>query len=157
MTVIIDSREKKCAHIKEWFDEHGIKYVVRKLDEGDYQIEGRPGVTVDRKQDLSELSHNLMNKSDHSRFWQEIRRAKANKEKLFILVEHGSNVKSVEDVALWRDKYSGVNGRTLVDEISTLYLSYGVQFVFCDKRQTAKKILELLINNQYEQQQFLLE
>ncbi len=157
MTVIIDSREKKCAHIKEWFDEHGIKYVVRKLDEGDYQIEGQPGVTVDRKQDLSELSHNLMNKSDHSRFWQEIRRAKANKEKLFILVEHGSNVKSVEDVALWRDKYSGVNGRTLVDEISTLYLSYGVQFVFCDKRQTAKKILELLINNQYEQQQFLLE
>lgn len=156
MTVIIDTREKKCAHIKKWFDKHEIPYISRKLDEGDYQIEGQPGVTVDRKQNLAELSHNLMNKSDHSRFWREVRRAKENRKKLIVLIEHGSNIKSVADVALWRDKYSGVHGRTLVDEIARLEISYPVEFRFCDKSQTAKKIIELLVNNQYEQQQFLL-
>ena len=155
MTVIIDSREKKYAHIKKWFDEHEIPYIVRKLDEGDYQIEGCPGVTIDRKQNLQELSHNLMNKSDHSRFWQEVRRAKEKKEKLIVLIEHGGAIKTVADVALWRDKYSGVNGRTLVDEISRLEFSYPIEFRFCDKSQTAKKIIELLVSNQYEQQQFL--
>lgn len=148
MTVIIDTREKKCEHIKRWFDEHGIDYIVRKLDEGDYQIEGVPGVTVDRKQNLSELSRNLMNKSDHSRFWREIRRAKEQREKLYVLVEHGGSIKTVADVATWNDKYSGVHGRTLVDEISRIYLSYGVEFVFCNKRQTAKKILELLTDEE---------
>lgn len=148
MTVIIDSREKKCAHIIKYFEKHGIDYVIRKLDEGDYQIEGKLGVTVDRKQNLAELSRNLMNKTDHSRFWKEIRRTKAQGEKMFVLVEHGGGIKTVSDVATWRDKYSGVNGRTLVDEISRIYLSYGVEFIFCDKRQTAKKILELLLNAQ---------
>lgn len=154
MTVIIDTREKKCEHIKQWFDEHGVKYKVHKLDEGDYQIEGEPGISVDRKQNLSELSRNLMNKSDHSRFWKEIRRSKEKGTKLYILIEHGYNVKSVEDVALWRDIYSGVHGRTLVDEISRISYSYGVEFLFCDKRQTAKKIIEILMY--YEQQQILL-
>ena len=144
MTVIIDSREKKCAHIIKYFDKNGIDYVIRKLDEGDYQIEGKRGVTIDRKQNLAELSRNLMNKTDHSRFWKEIRRTKAQGEKMFVLVEHGGGIRAVSDVATWHDKYSGVNGRTLVDEISRIYLSYGVEFIFCDKRQTAKKILELL-------------
>ena len=152
MKVIIDSREKKCAHIIKYFDEHGIDYFVRKLDEGDYQIEGSPGITVDRKQNLSELSRNLMNKGDHSRFWKEIRRCKAQGEKMFVLVEHGGGIKTVSDVATWKDKYSGVSGRTLVDEISRIYMSYGVEFIFCDKRQTAKKILELL---SYGEQQIL--
>jgi ERCC4-type nuclease len=157
MRLIIDTREKKCEHIKKWFDEHGIDYIVRKLDEGDYQIEGCPGVTVDRKQNLSELSRNLMNKTDHSRFWREVRRAKERKEKLFVLVEHGCGVKSIEDVASWRDQYSGVSGRMLVDEISRVSVSYGVNFVFCDKRSTAKKIIEILMDNIYEQEQLFCD
>ncbi len=154
MTVIIDTREKKCEHIKKWFDEHGIDYIVRKLDEGDYQIEGCADISVDRKQNLSELSRNLMNKTDHSRFWKEIRRSKEKGTKLYVLIEHGGGIKSLQDVANWRDKYSGVHGRTLVDEISRVCVSYGVHFLFCDKRQTAKKIIEILMY--YEQQQILL-
>ena len=150
MTVIIDSREKKCAHIIKYFDEHGVDYVIRKLDEGDYQIEGKHGVTVDRKQNLAELSRNLMNKSDHSRFWKEIRRAKEQHEKLYVLVEHGGKIKTLSDVSQWRNKYSGVHGRQLIEEISRIYLSYGVEVLFCDKRQTAKKIIELLMTNEQQ-------
>ena len=79
MKVIIDSREKKCDHIKAWFDKNGIEYEVKKLDVGDFMLEGNEKISVDRKQNLSELSRNLTNKSDHSRFWKEVRRARGQR------------------------------------------------------------------------------
>lgn len=145
--VIIDTREKKCDHIKAWFDKHGVEYVLQKLDVGDYQIEGKAKVSVDRKQNLSELSKNLMNKKDHSRFWKEVRRAKEQGTRLFVLVEHGGKIKSIEDVPQWSDKYSGVSGRSLMNEIYRVHIAYGVEFLFCDKRSTARRILEILENN----------
>lgn len=144
MKIIIDSREKKCDHIKKWFDKHGIEYEVKKLDVGDYQIDGNTVISVDRKQNLAELSKNLMNKADHSRFWKEIRRAKEQNIKLFILCEHGGKIKSIQDVAQWHDKYSGVSGRRLMDEIYRTHIAYGVEFLFCDKRCTARRIVEIL-------------
>ena len=142
--VIVDSREKRWDHIQEWFEKNGIEYAVRKLDEGDYQIEGKESVTVDRKRNLAELSKNLMNAKDHSRFWKEVRRAREKKMRLIVLCEHGGKIKSIQDVATWEDKYSGVTGRKLMDEIYRVHIAYGVEFLFCAKRQTAKKILDIL-------------
>lgn len=144
---IIDSREKKYDHIKAYFEKHGIEYEIRKLDVGDYQIEGKPQISVDRKRNLQELSKNLMNAKDHSRFWKEVRRAKEQKIKLFVLVEHGGQIKSIEDVAKWTDKYSGVSGRNLANEIYRVHIAYGVEFLFCDKRSTARRIIEILEGN----------
>lgn len=141
---IFDTRERKNEHIKAYFDKQGIEYEVRKLDVGDYQIEGKPQISVDRKRSLGELSHNLMNPKDHSRFWKEVRRAREQKIKLFVLVEHGGQIKSIEDVAKWTDKYSGVSGRSLANEIYRVHIAYSVEFVFCDKRSTARKIIEIL-------------
>lgn len=142
--VIIDSREKKCDHIKAYFEKHGIEYEIKKLDVGDYQIEGNSQISVDRKQNLSEISKNLMNAKDHSRFWKEVRRSRDQDVNLFVLIEHGGQIKSIEDVAKWTDKYSGVNGRRLADEIYRVHISYGVEFLFCDKRSTGRRIVELL-------------
>ncbi|MEE1138244.1 MAG: ERCC4 domain-containing protein [Acutalibacteraceae bacterium] len=142
--VIIDSREKKCEHIKAYFEKHGIEYEIKKLDVGDYQIEGNSQISVDRKQNLSEISKNLMNAKDHSRFWKEVRRSRDQGVKLFVLIEHGGQIKSIEDVARWSDKYSGVNGRRLADEIYRVHIAYGVEFLFCDKRSTGRRIIELL-------------
>lgn len=147
LRVIIDSREKKCDHIKAWFDKNGIEYEVKKLAVGDYMLTDNPKISVDKKQNLSELSKNLTNKADHSRFWKEVRRARERGIKLYILCEHSGKIKSVEDVGQWHDIYSGVSGRHLMDEIYRTHISYGVEFIFCDKRCTAKKIIEILINN----------
>lgn len=147
MRIIIDSREKKCDHIKKWFDKHGIEYEVKKLDVGDYQVDGNTTISVDRKQNLAELSKNLMNKADHSRFRKEIRRAKEQNIKLFILCEHGGKIKQIQDVALWNDKYSGVSGRSLMDVIYKLHIGWGVEILFCDKRKTAQKIIQILTGN----------
>ncbi len=141
---VIDSREKKFEHIKAYFENNKIDYMIRKLDVGDYQIEGHPSISVDRKQNLQELSKNLMNAKDHSRFWKEVRRSREQRVKLYVLVEHGGQIKSIEDVSKWSDKYSGVSGRALANEIYRVHIAYGVEFIFCDKRSTPKKIIEIL-------------
>ena len=151
MKIIIDSREKKCDHIKEWFAKNGVRYEVKKLDVGDFMIEGNEKISVDRKQNLSELSKNLTNKADHSRFWKEVRRAREQGIKLYILCEHGGKIKSIQDVAQWHDKYSGVDGRNLMNEIYRVHIAYGVEFLFCDKRCTASRIIEILRSGNNEQ------
>lgn len=144
MKLIVDSREKKWEHIAEYFEKQGIEYEVRKLDVGDYIIEGQSGISVDRKRNLAELSRNLMNPKDHSRFWKEIRRAREQGIKIYILCEHGGKIKSIKDVALWNDKYSGVTGRRILDEIYRLHISYQVEFIFTNKRSTGRRIIEIL-------------
>ena len=144
MKVIVDSREKRWDHIAEYFDKSQIPYEVHKLDVGDYMLLGNESVSVDRKRNLTELSHNLMNPADHSRFWREIRRAREQGIKLYILCEHGGKIHSIKDVALWSDKYSGVSGRRLMDEIYRVHISYGVEFLFCSKRSTGRRIIEIL-------------
>ena len=147
MKITIDSREKKCEHIKAWFEKNGIEYEVKKLDVGDYMLTDNPKISVDKKQNLSELSRNLTNKADHSRFWKEIRRAREQGIKLYILCEHGAKIKSIQDVAQWHDKYSGVSGRHLMDIIYRLHIGWDVEILFCSKQQTAKKIIEILSQN----------
>lgn len=144
MVIICDSREKKNQHVLRYFDAHGIPYRIQKMDVADYQLEGADGVVVDRKQNLAELSTNLMNRKDHSRFWKEVRRAKDAGTKLIVLCEHGGKIRTIQDVALWSNPYSGVSGRALMDEIYRVHIAYGVEFLFCDKRSTGKRICELL-------------
>lgn len=147
MLIYRDTRDKKGKHenVDGYLIKNGHEIVYKKLDVGDVMAEGVPNITIDLKQNLSELSRNLMNRADHSRFWKEVRRAKESQTKLIILCEHGGKIKSIKDVALWNDKYSGVSGRRLMDEIYRVHISYGVEFLFCDKRSTGKKIIELLI------------
>ncbi len=100
-------------------------------------------ITVERKRDLQELLNNLKT-SDSSRFWREIRRSKEEGIKMIILCEHGGKIRSIKDVATWKSKYSKVTGRQLMEEMYRAHISYGVEFLFCDKRSTGRRIAELL-------------
>lgn len=142
--VIVDTREKKNSHILKYFITHDIDYVLQKMDVADYQLEDKDNIVVDRKQNLEELARNLMNRSDHARFWKEVRRAKERNIKLIVLCEHGGQIKAIPDVALWHSKYSTVSGRALMDEIYRVHIAYGVEFLFCNKRSTGRKIIEIL-------------
>lgn len=141
---IFDSREKKNEHIKVYFDKHNIPYKVECLNVGDYQIEGNPKISVDRKQNLNEFSKNLMNAKDRFRLFKEVRRARDQGVHLVFLIEHGTKIKCIEDVKYWDDKYSGVKGRDLMEAIYRFHQGYGCDIIFCSKRQTAKKIIEIL-------------
>ena len=142
--VTVDTREKKNAHILAYFERHGIEYRWQKLDVADYAADGSDSPVVDRKQNLDELARNLMNRNDHARFWKEVRRARERGIKLIVLCEHGGQIKDIRDVAQWHSRYSPVSGRALMEEIYRVHIAYGVEFLFCDKRSTGKKIIELL-------------
>ena len=141
--IIVDSREKKWEHIRKAFDRGGVEYRVRKLDYGDYLDEDRPGLVIDRKQNLDEVAANLCTQ-DSRRFWREIRNAKLHGTKVVILVEHGPSIRSANDVRAWVSKYHRISGFRLVQEMFNCSVAYGVEWQFCSKNETAGRILEIL-------------
>lgn len=140
----VDTREKKWSHIQRQFDAAGVQYEIKKLDFGDYRNEAEPGTVIDRKQNLIEVATNLCSK-DSSRFWRELRGAHKAGIKIIILCEHGGKVQSVRDVASWKNPYSSyMSGSRLMSAMFETAMAYGVDWQFCRKNETAKKILEIL-------------
>ena len=152
MTLIEDTRNKVGKHrnIAAYCERCGIELVRQKIDYGDYMLpDGH--ISIDTKQNLEEVASNLLNRShrDSIRFWNEVRNAHKNGIKLVILVEHGGGINTINDVPKWRSKYSQVTGRRLIDEMIRTEMAYGVRWFFCDKRSTAKRIIEILKEEQF--------
>lgn len=167
MQIQVDTREHKAEweRIQKQFDDMGIKYFRSKMYVGDYQSLDNPRLVIDRKKNLQELCGNVC--QQHERFKAELIRALQQNIKIVILVEHGEDVKTLEDVWFWENprkheiRWRMVNGkwvRTVQSEKavdgSQLYRSlktikdrYNVDFVFCTKEQTGQKIVEILNND----------
>ena len=141
--IICDTRERKNQHIIDYFESNGVQYSVKKLNTGDYMNTENEHLTIDRKQNLDELCSNLCS-PDKSRFWREVRRAKAERIRMIVLVEQGGDIKCLNDVPKWKSKYTKVTGIRLYNEICRCHIAYGVEFWFCDKRTTGKRIAEIL-------------
>ena len=141
--IICDSREKKNQHILRYLEYWNIPYEVRKLETGDYMDDTNPNLVIDRKQNLDELCGNLFS-PDKSRFWREVRRSKKEHLRLIFLIEHGGKIKTLRDVPQWISRYSRITGYQLYNEICRCHIAYGVEFWFCDKRNTGKRIVEIL-------------
>ena len=143
--IICDTREKKNEHILKYFDKHKIDFSIGTVDTADYMLEEKPNVRVERKATLSELAHNLLS-SDKGRFYREVRRARESGIKIYVICENGKGIKSIEDVANWQNPYGKVSGRSLREAIYNCSIGYGIEFIFCNRRQTGKLIHEILMN-----------
>ena len=148
MQIQIDSREKAKAiqKILAEFDRQGVGYFVSKLYVADYVNLDNPRLAIDRKQNLSEVYSNLCH--EHKRFTDELLRASSAGIRVIVLVEHGG-VKSIEDVAAWynprlRTSPYAWDGRRLYKTMVTVAAKYGVEWQFCSKNQTGRRIIELL-------------
>lgn len=144
-TIIYDTREKPAAiaGILRTMDALDVPVRRQKLDVGDWMLEGHPEIVIDRKRNLNELCTNLCSR-DKARFYREVRRAHAAGIHLFILCEHGHNIKTLEDVKQWINERGKVTGRQLYDAMLRCHIAYGVEFLFCDRRHTGRRILEIL-------------
>lgn len=159
-TLLVDAREKwtqdgnKDDHIRKWLEWAKIPYTVQALNVGDYMLPGGT-ISVDRKQNLDEVSKNLTNPADSSRFMREVRRAHASGIRLVVLVEHGRNIQTMDDVRNWTSNYTGVHGYYLARQMHRLELAYKVRWVFCEKRAAARKIIEILTEqeNKHDKQE----
>lgn len=174
MIIQIDSREKARAikKIEAEFDRQGIQHPISKLMIGDYMNYDNPRVIVDRKQNLTEVCGNLT--QQHERFRREALKAQELGIQLIILVEDGTKVKSLDDVEAWVNprcwqycKKYGIPtrgdieaeiaefvrcggakpptpGPQLAKMMRTMSERYGIQWEFCCKNDTGKRIIELL-------------
>ena len=157
MTIQIDSREHKweMARIQRQLTAEGCKTIVSKLYVGDYQSLDNPRLVVDRKKDLQELCGNVC--QQHERFRKELIRAIDAGISLIILVEHGPDVQTLEDVYFWdnprrKDSPKATSGESLYRSLMTIRDKYNVRFEFCTKEETGKKIMDLLSNGEKEGQ-----
>ena len=148
-SIFVDTREKPHAiqKILAHFEREGREVIRQKLDVGDYMLAPDGRISVDRKQNLLEVTANVC--QQHERFSAECLRASRNGVRLVFLVEHGGRIKSLEDVQAWRNPRLDVSPYALsgqrLYQIMCLYGNrYGVQWEFCCKQQTGKRILEIL-------------
>lgn len=167
MTIQVDTREHKSEweRIQKQFDELGVKYFRSKIFCGDYQSLDNARLVIDRKKDLQELCGNVC--QQHERFKAELLRAIEHGIKIIILCEHGEDIRTLEDVYFWQNprkhqiRWKTINGKKVKTVISDkavdgpqLYKSlctirdrYNVDFIFCTKDTTGRKIVEILNND----------
>lgn len=149
MRICVDTREKPRAIVRilRDFDAEGVEVVRRALPFGDYLNPDRPGIVIDRKQNLLEVAHNLV--QDRARFLREVDRANRSGWRLIVLVEHSNRVKCLEDVIRWNNprlKVSplAVDGPRLFRIMHATANRYGFGWGFCDKIHTGRTIIKLL-------------
>ena len=154
MIIECDTRQQKQEHITKTFDAvAGIKYIRNKLYCGDYKRVDSPKVIIDTKKNLLEIAGNLCRTTEHRRIKREIAKACDIGCERFIFLIADSNITCVEEVHTWRipekkdgTKYTKVKPGTLEKVMKTMNEKYGVEFMFCKKKDMGKKIIELLEN-----------
>lgn len=149
MMIQIDTREHKweLARIQRQLSALGCKTIVSKLYVGDYQSLDNPRLVIDRKKDLQELCGNVT--QQHERFQRELIKAQEAGIRLIILIEHGNDIQSLEDVYFWdnprlSESPKATTGKSLYRSLCTIRDRYNVRFEFCNKHDTGRKIMELL-------------
>lgn len=169
MTINVDTREhnSEWVRIQKQFDRIGVQYFRSKLYVGDYMSLDNARLVVDRKKNLQELCGNVC--QQHERFKKELIRAIEAGIQIVFLVEHGPDIKTLEDVYFWqnprkheirwrynkqtgqKEKYfispKAVDGKQLYKSLCTIQDRYGARFEFCTKDQTGNRIIEILSND----------
>lgn len=145
--VVCDTREQKSGHVDAYFDSVGIQHVRSKLLVGDYARLDNQTIAVDRKAGLAEVACNLV--QDHLRFRSECVLAQSVGIHLIILVEHSPAIKSIDDVREWvnprlKTSPKAITGARMAAIMETMADKYGVEWMFCSKAQTGKRICEIL-------------
>ena len=162
-----DTRNKQGKHAVKnaWWAAHGIEVVRRKLDAGDYGREGS-NVFIDTKQDVQELAGNCGR--EHARFARELDRARDAGCRLYILVEEHAAYNDRANLRRWvcrtcrmcpefragacdpnadacrARRLKPMNGAVLAKIIKRLEEDHGARFAFCDRRDSARTICDLL-------------
>lgn len=156
MVIQVDSREKRhiIERILNGFDRRGVQFYISKLYKGDYMNIDNPRLVVDRKQNLAEVAYNFTDarkttKGYSSRFENEMAEAQKLGIKIVFLVEHGGQIRSIEDVPKWvnprlQESPMAMSGERIYRKMLAFQNYYGVEFQFCSKAQTADRIIEIL-------------
>lgn len=146
MIIVEDTRNQIGKHKKLNTDleKLGVKVIRSKLYIGDYTRLDNMNICIDTKKDYVELASNICGK-EHTRFRNECLKAKENGIKLIILVEENCCANEWQSPRKRNGQlYTKVNGKTLYKAMQTMAEKYGVEFCYCDKKETAQIIIKIL-------------
>lgn len=146
MILVEDTRNQIGKHkqLNSDLESKGVKVIRSKLYVGDYARLDKQDIAIDTKKDWVEIAGNICGKQ-HERFRNECLRAKSVGIRLIILVEEQIGVEQWESPLNRQKKaLTQVKGETLAKAMRTMTEKYGVEFMNCDKKDTAEIILKLL-------------
>ena len=148
MVLLEDSRNQigKHKNINAYFNSIGIRVIRSKILVGDYVIANDHGTSVDTKKDMIETSMDLFR--DHRRFRDECQLAKDCEIRLVVLIEDNT-VGNYDELLTWVNPQPNrsaltPNGERCFKVMKAMEYTYGVEFQFCKKQDTGKRILEIL-------------
>ena len=148
--IIEDTRQQegKHEHRHEWWRAHGVEFEERSraLPFGDYIREGS-NICIDTKQSLAELSGDVL--QQHDRFKRECERARCAGYRLIILTETSKctnldDLEKVRNVHPQARRVKPLPGKVPARVCRTMESHHGVRFEFCTRRESARRICELL-------------
>lgn len=154
MVIVEDSRNQVGKHknINAYLKSVGLRVIRSKLIVGDYVIANRQDTSIDTKKDMVEVSQDIFR--DHKRFRAECELAKDCEIRLVVLIEDNS-VGSYDELLKWVNPQPNrsaltPNGERCFKVMKAMEYSYGVEFQFCKKKDTGKRILQILTEGQHE-------
>lgn len=148
MTCIIeDTRQKADKHALKHasFDESGDLIFRSRLLFGDYALP--PRVAVDTKEDVTEIAYNMCGSAkEKKRFSQECYTARLCNSRLVFLIEDSrfDDINSLYGHTIHLHNGMDIPGAQLAKAMHITASRYGVEFRFCDKKDTANIIKEIL-------------
>lgn len=157
-------RGKKSTYsepVKYYIQEKGLKVgdytIAVQLPNGEV-INFQDKVVIERKQGLNELCSNLFDKDSKdseglNRFERELKRGYEQGIKIYLLVEQSDLYSKIYSSKHFRyDKASKVNPSSFVAMLESLLVRYNVNLVYCDKKDSARIIKDILY---YEAREYL--
>ena len=148
MVIVEDSRNQigKHKNINAYLKSVGLRVIRSKLIVGDYVIANRQDTSIDTKKDMVEVSQDIF--QDHKRFRAECELAKDCEIRLVVLIEDNT-VGSYDELLTWVNPQPNrsaltPNGERCFKVMKAMEYTYGVEFQFCKKQDTGKRILEIL-------------
>ena len=115
---------------------------------GDYHSLDNPRLIIDRKQNIAEIAQNAI--SGHARFKNELLRLDSIGGMMYILIEEDKinkvPITCLEDIIHWVPKHGQIMGERIYRILRSWKNSHNIEYVFCSKKDTGKRIIELLNN-----------
>ena len=147
MVIQEDTRQKADKHALKHasFDEAGDLIFRSRLLFGDYALP--PKVAVDTKEDVTEIAYNMCGSSkEKKRFSQECYTAKLCNSRLVFLIEDSAfdSINALYGHTIHLHNGMDIPGEQLAKAMYITSNRYGVEFRFCNKRDTARIIKEIL-------------
>ncbi len=160
--VIVDSRERSNMNVLKYLNENNIKWIVEKLDFGDYsckaaldgkEIDLRNIITIERKANLTEISNNFCR--CRNQFETEFCKGLAVGCKMVLLVEDAlvrekcklrieMDKAGIDQETKFRKTWrSRMTGNAMTSSFKAFKERYNLELVFCKQKDTAKRMLEI--------------